>query len=153
MLRFAAKASTLAFDSISSVGCVYTLPNISNGAVQISSTRQRKNVGDKSRFNRCILFLAQTLQSLRQGLYRGNMNYNLHQKSSSKAFLKKMWLIMPWDRKVSKTVRLLLDWQSKISSKYHWAESLFLSVQSLSGHMFNFLTHTGLIHITYIKFQ
>ena len=69
-------------------------------------------------------------------------------KSSLKAFLKKMRLIMTWDRKVSKTERPLLDWQSKISPKYYWTESLFLGVDSLSGHMFNFLTHTGLIQIT-----
>ena len=74
-------------------------------------------------------------------------------KSSLKAFLKKMRLIMTWDRKVSKTVRPLLDWQSKISPKYYWAESLFLSVHPRSGHMFNFLTHAGLIHVTYIKSQ
>ena len=61
------------------MGCVYTSSN-SNEAVQISSTRQRKNVGDKSRFKRCVLFLAQTLQSLRQGLYLGNINYSLRQK-------------------------------------------------------------------------
>ena len=86
-LRFLAKASTLAFDSVSSVGCVYTSLN-SNEAVQISSTRQRKNVGDKSRFKRCMLFLAQTLQCLRQGLYRGNMNYNLRQKVLFKGVFK-----------------------------------------------------------------
>ena len=60
--------------------CVYTSSNSNEAAVQISSTRQRKNVGDKSRFKRCVLFLAQTLQSLRQGLYRGNINYSLRQK-------------------------------------------------------------------------
>ena len=86
-LRFLAKASTLAFDSVSSVGCVYTSSN-SNEAVQISSTRQRKNVGDKSRFKRCILFVAQTLQSLRRGLYRGNMNYSLRQKVLFKGVFK-----------------------------------------------------------------
>ena len=75
------------------------------------------------------------------------------QSAPKSPFLKKIRLIMPWDRKVSKTVRPLLDWQSKISPKYYWAESLFLSVHSRSGHMFNFLTHAGLIHVTYIKYQ
>lgn len=62
---------------------------------------------------------------------------------------------MPWDRKVSKTVRPLLrtDSQKSVQNIIGLIESLFLSVPSLSGHKFNFLTHAGLIHVTYIKYQ
>ena len=105
-LRFLAKASTLAFDSVSSVGCVYTSSN-SNEAVQISSTRQRKNVGDKSRFKRCVFFFSRPNFAVSSA---GSLSGKYKLQSAPKSpFLKKMRLFMTWDRKVSKTVRPLLD--------------------------------------------
>ena len=106
-LRFLAKASTLAFDSVSSsVGCVYTSSN-SNEAVQISSTRQRKNVGDKSRFKRCVFFFSRPNFAVSSAESLSG-KYKL-QSAPKSPFLKKMRLIMRWDTKVSKTVRPLLD--------------------------------------------